>query len=199
VDEGKIDQMSAAIDPERHLVAWCYPNVNAGQTLLVYNWQTSRWSYGITTADYIANAATVGTTLEQLDIYNSLDGIPASMDSRLWAGGKPLFAGVRDAQIILFGGVPMAAEVVTGDVEEGLQSIVKLAFPQIDGGSGSVAVASRMRLDALIDFGTDVSATDENRVSLRSVGRYHRLKIKPTGDWNSMMAMDVELQPVGGR
>lgn len=199
VDEGKLDQMSAAIDPERHLVVWCYPNANVGKTLLVFNWQTSKWSYGITTADYVANASTVGTTLEQLDIYTDLEGVPASLDSRLWAGGKPLFAGVRGDQVIVFGGDPMAAEIITGDVEEGLQSIVKLAYPQVDGGSGSVAVSSRFRLDGATVFGADIPASSENRVPLRSVGRYHRLKIKPTGTWNSMMAVDVELQPVGGR
>lgn len=199
VDEGNIDRMSTAIDPERHLVAWCYPNANAGQTMLVYNWQTGKWSYGVTTVDYISNAITVGTTLEQLNIYSTLEGIPASLDSRLWAGGKPLFAGVRDAQIVLFGGAPMAPELITGDIEEGLQSIVKMAMPQIDGGSADVAVSSRFRLDQGITFGSDVSADAENRVSLRSVGRYHRLRIKPTGDWKTIMALDIDVQPVGGR
>lgn len=199
VDEGNLDKMSAAVDPERHLVVWCYPNANATRTVLVYNWQTGKWSYGITTANYVANAATVGTTIEQLDIYLTLEGIPASMDSRLWAGGKPLFAGVRGSQVIVFGGTPMNAEIVTGDIEEGLQSIVKLAYPQIEGGSATVGVASRFRLDGGIVFGDDIPASSENRVSLRSVGRYHRLKIKPTGSWVSMMAVDVEMQPVGGR
>jgi hypothetical protein len=199
VDEGNIDKMSAAIDPEKHLVAWCYPNVNAGQTMLVFNWQTGKWSYGITTVSFLANASTVGTTLEQLNIYGGLEDVPASLDSRLWAGGKPLFAGVRGAQIILFGGNPMSPELVTGDIEEGMQSIVKMAFPQIDGGSADIAVASRFRLDEGVDFGTDVSADAENRVSLRSVGRYHRIRIKPTGGWTTIMAVDIELQTVGNR
>lgn len=199
VDEGKLGQMSAAVDPEKHLIAWCYANANASQTILVFNWQTGSWSYGITTVSYVANAAAAGTTLEQLNIYSTLEGIPASLDSRLWAGGKALFAGVRNAQIILFGGAPMAPELVTGDFEEGKQSIVKLAYPQIDGGSADVAVASRARLDGSVSFSQDVPADAENRVSLRSVGRYHRLRIRPTGNWKTIMAVDIEAQPVGGR
>lgn len=198
-DEGNLDKMSAAIDPERHVVVWCYPNTNAGQSMLLFNWQTGRWSHSITTADYVANAATTGTTLEQLDIYTSLEGIPASMDSRLWAGGKPIFAGVKGDQIVLFGGSPKDAEIITGDIQEGVQSIVKMAFPQVDNGSAFVSVASRFRLDETISFGADIGATSENRVSLRSVGRYHRLRIKPTGNWTDMMAIDVEMQPVGAR
>ena len=199
VDEGNIDKMSAAIDPERNIVAWCYRNVSGGQSIIAYNWQTSRWSYASTTVNFIANAATVGTTLEQLNIFVSLEGVPASLDSRLWAGGKPLFAGVRGAGIVLFGGLPMDSEIVSGDIEEGMQSIAKMAMPQIDNGSGTVAVGSRFRLDEDVVFGADMPATDENRVSLRSVGRYHRLRIKPTGNWKTIMAVDIELQPVGGR
>lgn len=199
VDEGNLDKMSAAIDPERNIVAWCYANTSGGQSILAYNFQTNRWSYAITSVNFIANAATVGTTLEQLDIYTSLEGVPASLDSRLWAGGKPLFAGVRDAKIVLFAGLPLDAELISGDVEEGMQSIAKLALPQIDGGSADIAVASRFRLDEDVVFGSDVSATDENRVSLRSVGRYHRVRVKPTGNWTTVMAVDIELQPVGRR
>jgi hypothetical protein len=199
VEEGLLDKMSAAVDPERNVVVWCYPNSNATQTILAYNWQTNRWSYAITTANFVANASTIGTTLEQLNIYGGLEDVPASLDSRLWQGGKPLFAGTRNTKVVLFSGPPLPAEIQTGDVEEGMQSIMKLALPQIDDGSASVAVASRFRLDDSVVFGPAIPATSENRVSLRSVGRYHRLSIKPSGNWTTMMAVDIEAQPVGGR
>jgi hypothetical protein len=80
-----------------------------------------------------------------------------------------------------------------------MQSIAKTAWPQIDGGSADIAVASRFRLDEDVVFGSNVSATSENRVSLRSVGRYHRVRVKPTGNWTTIMAIDLELQPVGRR
>jgi hypothetical protein len=35
---------------------------------------------------------------------------------------------------------------------------------------------------------------------LRSSGRYHRLKINPTGDnWKNAVAVDVDITPQGGR
>lgn len=199
VDEGSLGSMSTATDPERNIVAWCYKNTSGSQSILAYNWQTSKWSYAITTANFVANVSTVGTTLEQLNIYTSIENVPASLDSRLWAGGKPLFAGVRSTQVILFSGTPMEAELISGDIEEGMQSIAKTALPQVDGGSADIAVASRFRLDEGVVFGSDVSATIENRVSLRSVGRYHRVRVRPTGNWKTIMAVDLELQPVGGR
>jgi hypothetical protein len=199
VDEGNLDKMSAVVDPERQLVIWVYPNTNGKISFLIYNWQVNRWSNGVTTCDFIAPSATTGTTLEQLNIYGGLEDVPASLDSRLWAGGKTILSGVRGSKIILFGGAPMPAEIITGDVEDGMQSIVKLALPQVDGGSASVAVASRFRLDGGINFGTLLPASGENRVPLRSVGRYHRFRLVPSGDWKNIMAVDIETQPVGNR
>ena len=107
--------------------------------------------------------------------------------------------GVKEDDIYSFTGLPRAGELVTGDIEVG-QSVVTLARPQVDGGSATVAVASRGRLDATLSWSADVAATDENRVSLRSSGKYHRLKIKPTGDnWKNAVAVDVDINPQGGR
>lgn len=199
VDEGQLDKMSAVVDPERQIVIWVYPNTNGSISFLIYNWNVNRWSNGLTTCNYIAPSATTGTTLEQLNIYGGIEDVPASMDSRLWAGGKSILSGVRGSKIILFGGNPMPAEIMTGDIEEGMQSIAKMAYPQVELGSASVAVASRFRLDGAVVFGDDNMASEENRVSLRSVGRYHRFKIVPNGTWKNVMAIDVELQPVGNR
>ena len=78
--------------------------------------------------------------------------------------------------------------------------MVKLAMPQIDNGSASVAVASRNRLDVEVVYPAAVAASDENRVSLRSQGRYHRISVTPSGDnWKNAIAVDVDIVPTGGR
>ena len=93
----------------------------------------------------------------------------------------------------------MEGDIQTGDFEAGPQSLVTLARPQVDSGSASVAAFSRFRLDAEVDFGAVIPASNENRVSLRSLGRYHRLKIVPTGEWKHVVAIDVDATPVGAR
>jgi len=195
-----LDQMSAAIDPINSLVIWSYKNTFGGKSLIVYNWQVKRWSRASTSASYVATAATAGVTLEGLDAFGTMDSLTSSLDSRLWSGGKILLAGVQGAKIFTYTGAPMDAEIRTGDIEAGPQSIVKLARPQVDNGSASVAVFSRMRLDSEVLFNNVTAATSENRVSLRSVGRYHRLKIVPTGlQWKHLVAIDVDITPVGAR
>lgn len=199
-DPNAFDKMSAAVDPINSLVIWSYQNTFSKQSLLIYNWQTKKWSRAGTSSAYIATAASASVTLEGLDAYGTLDALATSLDSRLWSGGKVLLAGVNGAKIVTYTGAPMEGDIQTGDFESGPQSLVKLARPQVDNGSASVAAFSRMRLDTEVIFGTPVAATDENRVSLRSLGRYHRLKIVPTGDqWRHMVAIDVEVTPVGAR
>ena len=196
----KFNEMSAAIDPINSLVLWAYTNTFGGKSILVYNWQMKRWSRATTAVEYIATAASATITLEGLDAYGTIDSLTSSLDSRLWAGGKVLLAGTNGAKIVTFTGVPMEGDIQTGDFEAGPQSLVKLARPQVDSGSASVAAFSRMRLDTEVVFGSVNAATAENRVSLRSLGRYHRLKIVPTGDqWRHMVAVDVEVTPVGAR
>ena len=194
------DQMSAAIDPINSLVLWSYSNVFGGKSILAYNWQIKRWSRAVTAANYIATAASASITLEGLDAYGTIDSLTSSLDSRLWSGGKVLLSGTIGAKIVTFTGAPMEGDIQTGDFEAGPQSIVQLARPQVDNGSASVAAFSRFRLDTVVQFGNVYPASVENRVSLRSLGRYHRLKIVPTGDqWRHIVAIDVDVTKVGAR
>jgi hypothetical protein len=192
-------KFSAAIDPVKKVVIWCYQNTNAGYSLLVYNWQLNRWSYGATAASYISSAATSAVTLEGLDLFSaSIDALGVSLDARQWLGGRLVFAGIRDAKIVTFEGQPMSAFIETGDLSS-IASIITLARPQIDNGSATVAVASREMLDDDIIYSTAVAASNENRVSLRSSGKYHRVKVVPTGNWTTMAGVDVNIVGRGRR
>jgi hypothetical protein len=75
-----------------------------------------------------------------------------------------------------------------------------LAKPIVDNGSATVAVASRDLLTETVEFGTAVAADAENRVSLRSNGDYHRIKVTPTGsNWKTIVGVDVEVVKQGNR
>jgi hypothetical protein len=72
---GDIDSISAAVDPERNLVIWNYANVSGGRSLLIYNFETQKWSEADTDVDYLSTLATAGTTLDGLDsAYNVTAG-----------------------------------------------------------------------------------------------------------------------------
>jgi len=102
-------------------------------------------------------------------------------------------------KIIAFSGQPKTASISTGDISVG-QSIVTLAKPIVDKGSGSVAIASRNNLSDQVEFGTSTAADSENRVSLRSNGKYHRLNLTPTGsNWKTAVGVEVDLVKQGTR
>lgn len=192
--------ISAAVDPIKKVVLWCYPNTSAGYSLLIYNWQLQRWSYGSTNANYVASTATAAVTLEGLDNYSaSIDALTVSLDARQWLGGRLVFAGIQGTKIVTFEGTATTARIETGDLQSGTASIVKLARPQIDNGSASVSVASREMLDDQITFSTAVAASNENRVPLRSSGKYHRIRVIPSGNWTACAGVDVDMTPRGKR
>ena len=201
LQESAISSMSAAIDPFRSLVIWGYPSLENTYRLLIYHWITKRWSFVDTNVNFVADIASPGVTLEQIDTYSaSLDDLQVSLDDRSWLGGKFVFAGGRGDKIITFGGPNKTARITTGDIQaDGTFSMVTLAKPIINNGLASIAIASRNNLSEAVNFGTAVPADSENRVGLRSFGRYHRLRVIPSGSWDNAIGLEVEIQPAGMR
>jgi hypothetical protein len=202
VDQGTIYLMSAAVDPAKKLIIWAYASQNSATVnkLIIYNFQTQKWSSGTTTADRIATTSTPAVTLEGLDAYGNLDTIMTSFDSRLWLGGRLQLAGVNGTKIVTFTGANATAFLETGDIEvPGATSAITMVKPLVDNGSANVAIATRRLLNETVTYGTAASSDSENRVSIRSVGRYHRLQLSPTGSWSTAIGMDIELNGLGTR
>lgn len=200
--EANLEQMSTAVEPSKNLVMFGYPCTDGTYRILMYHVPTKRWSYADTTANRIAPSSTPGSTLEALDNFStSIDALPSSLDSRLWVGGKLQLAGVKNAKIITFTGSPKSALLDTSDIQTDFnQSMITMVKPLVDNGSGSVAIDSRLTLDESIGFPSTTAASSENRVGIRTYGRYHRVRLQPTGDrWSSAIGVDVEIQQAGTR
>jgi hypothetical protein len=197
-----IDQMSTAVDPVKNLVMFGYPCTDLTYRILMYHVPTKRWSYADTAVDRIASSSTPGVTLEGLDNFSaSIDALQNSLDSRLWVGGDLQLAGTKATKIITFTGPSKTALIDTSDIQTDFnQSMITMVKPIVDNGSASIAVTSRQRLDETIAFSAVTAASSENRVGVRSYGRYHRVRTQPSGDnWSSAIGMDIEIQPAGTR
>ena len=198
--ESDYGTMSSAVDPIRKLVIWNYVATDGFRKLLIYNFATKKWTYADAGTDYLSEASSTAVTLEQLDsISASIDAMTTSLDSRLYVGGKYFLGGTLGAVVYTYTGASATGQIATGDIDLGGQSVVTLARPQVDGGSATIAVASRQLLSESVLFGTAVAADSENRVSLRSSGRYHRLQLVPTGNWSNAVAIDVDVTGQGAR
>lgn len=200
--EADIGQMSAAVEPTRNLVVWGYRTIDAVYRILIYHTVTKRWSYVDTDVSRVGSMSTPGFTLEQLDNFSaSIDALAVSLDDRSWVGGKLQFAGTSSKKIITFNGLPKTATIDTSDIETGTnQSMLTMVKPLVDNGSGSVAVTSRLNLSEQVNFPAVTVGNSENRVGVRSYGRYHRVRLQPSGDnWSSAIGVDLEIQEAGSR
>ena len=199
--ESDYGTMSAAVDPIRKLVIWNYKTVNGNRSVIIYNFKTQKWTYGDAGTDFLAEASTSAVTLESLDsISGSIDALTTSLDSQLYVGGKYFLGGTLATRVMTYTGVNQTGVIATGDLDIGANSVVTLARPIVDNGSATVAIASRTLLNQGVSFNTAVAASSENRVPLRSAGRYHRLKVTPTGDnWDNAISVDVDVTPQGVR
>jgi hypothetical protein len=193
--------MSAAIDPVRKLVIWNYKSVDANRKVMIYNFATKKWTYGDAGTDYLGEASSGALTLEELDsVSASIDALTTSLDSLLYIGGKYFLGGTYGTKVYSYTGASLTGSIATGDIDIGANSVVTLARPIVDNGSGSLSIASRQLLNQSVTYGTSTAADTENRVSLRSAGRYHRLKLAPTGsNWKTAVAVDVDITPQGVR
>jgi hypothetical protein len=50
-----------------------------------------------------------------------------------------------------------------------------------------------------VSFPTESAADAENRVGFRSLGRYHRVRVIPSGNWTTAIGFEVDIQQAGGR
>jgi hypothetical protein len=199
--ESDYNSMSATIDPVRKLVIWNYKSVDANRKLMIYNFATKKWTYADAGTDYLGEVSSGALTLEDLDaISGSIDALTTSLDSLLYIGGKYFLGGTYGTRVYTFTGTNLTGNISTGDIDVGANSVVTLARPIVDNGSGSLSIASRTLLNQSVTYGTSTAADSENRVSLRSAGRYHRLKLVPTGaNWKTAVAIDVDVTPQGVR
>jgi len=130
----------------------------------------------------------------------TVDTLTTTLDDRLYKGGKFLFGGVRDAKIVTFTGTYATANLTTNDLEYGYNSVVTLIRPSVDNGSATIQIASRKMLDDTITYSTSKTTDQEDRCSVRSAGRYHRVSLTPTGaNWFSAIGMDIEYSEQGTR
>jgi hypothetical protein len=199
--ESDLGSMSAAIDPINNLVVWGYPSVDTDYRVLIYHIATGKWSYSDSSATRVAPVSTPSITLEGLDAFSaSIDALGVSLDSRNWLGGKLLLLGLKGSKLITFTGAAKTATIETSDIESPAnQSMVTMIKPIVDNGTGSASVASRLQLNQTVSFPSVTAANSENRIGTRSYGRYHRVKLEPSGNWTTAIGMDVDIQSAGTR
>jgi len=205
-DFSYINKITSAVDPIRQIAVWSYVSTsNTGTTpdkLLIYNYYLDRWSSADVDSDLVAPFFTASYSLEDLDnVSTNLDTIPASLDSSFWLGGEFYLGGALADQMYVFSGAVLDGTVETGELPlaAGKHNLVTRIYPYYDGGSVTLQVGTRDALSDSVTFTSAVSPNTDNFANFRAQGRYHRLRMSITGEWDLAQGIDVEAREIGRR
>jgi hypothetical protein len=207
VNQSKLDRVISTIDPINKLYICAYPSVSSAgdpDTLLMYSWAAQQWSPPTSvTIEYLATIGSVGYTLEALDAFGTLETLPASLDSRIWAGSaKPALGAFNTShQLGGFTGASMAASFETGDADgQGERFMVRGFRPIVSGASATITgkIGYRESENESVAYSSSTAVNRGKIVPVRKSTRHPRFvtEIAAASDWTHATGIEPDL--VGG-
>lgn len=209
----KQETIFSAIDPNNSIVAWSYrgsgnPAGGVNNKLLIYNFTVDKWATGSGLEIlFLATASQEAfNTIESLDQIGNVDELTRSLDSFFYDEGILSLAGFNaDKNFGKFTGGSLPATLETTEFEgiENKRSTLINCRPIVDGGglNTTVTVTPIFRDSQLNQEseGSAVSVRDSGDCPLRITSRYHRLRVNVTGNFKTILGVDVEARPEGKR
>jgi len=189
----------AVVDPKRPLFYVFYRSVNNLQDnydkAIIYNWVSGRPAYATLAVTSIGAAATTGVTLEDLNVFGSLEDVTPGLDSPVWAGGVPVLLGISDVfSLGFFTGANAEAILTTGEVQlvPRARAFVNEMAIDADTADYQASIAARETQGAAVVFGSESAAGVTGNAPMRSSGRFHRFKVRiPAGStWTHARGVD---------
>lgn len=202
LDQANMFRCSSAIDPVNSLYMLAFPTGSSGTPaeILIYNWKADRWGHVPLSCELIYSGATQQSwTLEDLDVFGSIEDVPYSLDSSFWAGVRQLLlAGFStEHKSGTFSGQNAAYQIDTQEMQllEGRRARLLRARPLTDGGNPQLAVGTRSTQQAAVSWSGARSMVGDGSVPLNSEGRYHRLRQTQTAGATFQWLQGIEIDP----
>ena len=207
LNAGFIYRVAAGVDPINKLVFWSYPSAQSVDgtldKVMVYSWALDKWSFAELGAEFIYSALSEGYTMETLDtLYSSLDDIPYSLDSRVWAGGSAVLA-LFDSNHKLgyLTGDNLAATLETGTIEPapGKRAKITNTLPFIDGSAATVTLGAKERAADSFSYGSAAAMRSSGFCPSIKSGRYLTAKVDiAAGEtWSECSGIELEMTGSG--
>ena len=210
-----LDGVSSAIDPNNSVAVWSYRGSGADGTndinnkLLIYNYSVDKWATGSgLDVQFISSGSQEAfDTLEKLDVLGNLDALPKTLDSYYYSSGVYGLAGFNSEKKFgkfLGGSLPATIDTTEFQGAKDSRSAITNVRPIVDAKtSQSVTVTvtpiTRNTQIESIAVGSPVSIQSNGDCPMRSSSRYHRLRVKTTGNFLTMSGVDVTAKPTGKR
>lgn len=198
------ERVSSAIDPERTIVVWAYPGAgNVGgvpNRLLIFNWTANKWTRADLTVECLLRYLSPGFTLEGLNVFGSLDDLPASLDSRAWMGGVLSFAAFNSAhQLATFTGSPLQGMVDTAEMRAapGRRLELSNARPLVEGGTARVQIGTRNSQAEDVSWTGAINQNVSGECNVFRNARFLRSRVIASGDWEHIQGVDAYVRNAG--
>jgi hypothetical protein len=200
------------VDPYGPRIGWAFFATSGSTTfdrVLVYDWQLDRWSSIDQAAQFWATTAAPGATLEGLNVYGSIDtGVPYSLDSRVWEGGRPVIGTIDTSGRLAFleGSLPLAATLTTAPMQlaaGGLSNVAAVEPLGVwNGANIAVRVGRRLKTQDPVSYTASLTPSASSGVArTKAAGRFHQVELtvsQASGPlWKYAQALDITATPTG--
>lgn len=207
LDDEYVYRVNAIIHPLEKLYIVAYPGSgSSGGTpnkLLVYNFEVDRWTTVSENVQLLWRYISAGYTLEGLDPFGTMDTLPATLDSALWAGGQISLAAFNtSSQGAVFNGTAKAATVSTREFAplEGRRAKITRVRPLVDANATSVTPVTRNRLADARVLGSSIMQNSNGDCPIRVNAGYVSFQLNTTGDFTRIRGVEVlDLADAGNR
>jgi len=195
-------RVSATVDPINSLVIWAYPGQNHSggvpNRLLIYSWNTNRFTYAELDTECLMQFLTPGYTIESLDtLSSSIETLPASLDSDFYKGGQLSLAAFEPNKVLsAFAGTPLTAVIDTAELraQPGRFNEATNTRPLHEGGVARVSLGIRNEQSDSITWKGPKSPNNSGECNIRANGRFMRARLELSGDWSHAIGVDVYLR-----
>lgn len=206
ISEGYANRVVGAVDPTTLTVWWIYPGGGSSGGIpnkcLVYDVVNDRFGLVEQTAEWVYSILAAGYTLDGLDAVGTMDTLPESLDSLLWAGGGRSFGIFNtDHKAATFTGAAKEAIIETGEVEpnEGYRTLMQRVSPRVDGGTPTVSVGYRARQQDSVAWTPYVPIAESGFALIRKKSGFFRARVKMTSGFTRGIGVSFRASKLGNR
>lgn len=169
--------VQGAYDPEHNRVLYRYLKSTAldpdiCEDILAYHIDEGEWvPIDLDTAALITMSSP-GYTLDELDVFGTLDTLPYPLDSRAWKGGEPRLAAVgSDLKFGFVAGDNLACTLESGAKLGSQRELINSITPVTDSPVVTVSVGVKERVQDDFTWKTPVAVQTSGRAPVRGAGR----------------------------
>jgi len=213
LDPTFLQAVAGAYLPELKIILWLYhgPQNNGHYTrALAFNWELSRWApidLELTPVDWLdaSTYSVAGYTLDELDVFGPLDGLPFSLDSLAWTAGNQILSWFDTSfRQNYVNGPSMRAVIETGEQQlfPGRRARIIKTRPIAESAVPvSIAVGTREMTRAPVSYQVDIPENIIGDCPQRCTGRYTRFRMTvPAGaNFSHLQGIDVTAVQEGVR